>query len=66
MAMKGWGAEPTADRDQMLAGVRDYTGLCGDMYEGFRVKGFSHEDALQIVMVWMELMHEDESHRREM
>ncbi len=54
-----------AERDRLLAGVRDYTTLCADIFDGFRAKGFTREDALQLVMVWMELMHDD-AHRFEM
>ena len=54
-----------AARDRALAGVRDYTTLCGDMFFGFIRSGFSRAEALVLVGVWMELMHDD-SRRREM
>ncbi len=54
------------DRDQLLAGVRDYTSLCSDVFYGFIRGGFTRVEALTLVGIWMELMHEDESHRREM
>ena len=53
-------------RDQVLAGVRDYTTLCSDVFSGFIAAGFTRSEALMLVGVWMELMHDDDSHRSEM
>ncbi len=54
-----------AARDQTLAGVRDYTSLISDVFAGFIRGGFTRDEALTLVGVWMELMHDDQSHRRE-
>ena len=50
-------------RDQTLAGVRDYTSLCSDMFDGFIRGGFTRTEALMLAGIWMELMHDDRSHR---
>ena len=56
----------SASRDQVLAGVRDYTTLCSDVFRGFLRGGLTRSEALMLVGVWMELMHDDDSHRSEM
>ena len=55
-----------AGRDQTLAGARDYTALCGDMFNGFNRAGFTRDEALTLTGIWMELMHDAEFHRRQM
>ena len=54
------------ERDQVLAGVRDYTLLCGDLFNGYITVGLTRAEALTLTGIWMELMHDAEFHRREM
>jgi len=56
--MNPWDASLIAAADQAQAAYRTFAQLSRIMYDAYRAEGFTHDDTMQIVLLWNETFAE--------